>query len=151
MSFEYITGNIFDTSMPAIGHGVNLQGVMGSGIAKLIADRYPEILEEYKEACRTKTLTGGNMLPTATDEPGFYILNLASQDRTGRDARMNWTEQSVKEAVRWAEENSFEGFALPRIGSGIGGLQWDEVREVIETIAKETTVHIEMWSLPDAD
>lgn len=150
MTFEYITGDIFTTKMPAIAQGVNLRGVMGGGIAKLIADRFPEILPEYKQACYSRTLTGGGMLPTLTHIPGFYILNLASQDNLGRDARLPWVESSMRLAVEWAAANFLEGFAVPRIGAGIGGLEWDDVRGTIEDIANDANVHVEMWSLPGA-
>lgn len=150
MSFEYITGDIFTTRMPALAQGVNLRGVMGGGIAKLIADRFPEILPEYKQACYSRTLQGGGILPTLTNIPGFYILNLATQDNLGRDARLNWVESSMIAAVTWAEENFLEGFAVPRIGAGIGGLEWDDVRATIERATENANIHVEMWSLPGA-
>ena len=151
--FVHRVGDLFTTSLPAIGHGVNTHGVMGSGIARIIAGRFPAVLAPYKEACATGALTpGGFQAVKVREDPDLFIFNLASQQRPGKDARLEWLEQSVEKAVSYAKENGFFGFALPRIGAGIGGLDWEsEVRPALEVIAdREDTLTIELWSLPDA-
>lgn len=152
--FVHKTGDIFTTEMPAIGHGVNTYGMMGAGIAKLIANKYPAVLEPYKKACWSKELVPGGFQAVKVEEhPDFYIFNLASQQKPGRDAQVKWVETSMEEAIAYAKANGFVGFALPRIGSKIGGLDWHtEVKPVVERIAaSEDTLMIELWSLPDAD
>lgn len=152
--FIHKIGDIFSTTMPAIGHGVNTQGAMGAGIAYFIAQRFPAVLAPYKEACKSKELIpGGFQAVQVSEDPKFYIFNLASQEKLGRDAKVEWLESSMEAAVTHAKENKFEGFAVPRIGAGIGGLDWDtEAKPLMEKIAsRETSLTIEIWSLPDAD
>jgi O-acetyl-ADP-ribose deacetylase (regulator of RNase III) len=50
MAIKYISGDLFENRFgaEAIGHGCNLQGSMGAGIAKIIKERYPEMYEEYR-------------------------------------------------------------------------------------------------------
>lgn len=153
MAFEHKTGDIFDTKLPAIGHGVNLYGVMGAGIAKAIATVFPQVLNPYKEACKTKQLTPGTMqYVQVQDNPTFYILNLASQDRPGKHARLEWVESSLEAAILFCKTNNLEGFAVPRIGARIGGLAWEDVKEILERVAlQEPDVLVEIWSLPNAD
>lgn len=140
--------------MPAIGHGVNTYGMMGGGIAALIARKFPSVLEPYVEACKTKELVPGGFQAVKIEElPDFYIFNIASQQKPGPDARMEWLESGMEAAIAYAKENGFKGFAVPRIGGNIGGLDWEtESKPVIEAVAaREDSVLVEIWSLPDAD
>lgn len=154
MAFEHKIGDIFTTQMPAIGHGVNVYGMMGAGIAKLIANRFPQVLAPYKQACRDKSLVPGSMQFVRVGEsPDKFILNMASQRRPGKDARLEWIESSAEASFRFAKSRGLAGFALPRIGSNIGGLDWhSEVKPLLERLAaREEGLLIELWSLPDAD
>jgi len=130
-----------------------MKGKMGSGIAKLIADLYPSVLEPYRQACKTQILKVGRVFPVLTEEvPNRWIYNLGSQYDVGANARMDWLEDSVRASVVAARRLGHEGIALPRIGAGIGGLKWPEVRAKIEEIAEENDDFlIEIWSLPNAD
>jgi len=147
------TGDIFTTELPAIGHGVNLQGLMGSGIAYIIAKKFPSVLAPYRQACKSRILQTGRVFPVLTEEqPGLWIYNLASQDQTGADARIDWLEESVRASIVAARRLNHSGIALPRIGAGIGGLTWNEVKTLLETIGDEQDDFlIEIWSLADAD
>lgn len=152
--FVHKVGDIFTTTMPAIGHGVNTYAMMGAGIAAIIAKKFPAVLEPYKKACWSKELVPGGFQAVKVEEgPDFYIFNLASQQKPGRDARVEWIESSMEEAINYAKENGLVGFALPRIGSKIGGLDWHtEVKPAVERIAsREESLTIELWSMPDAD
>jgi O-acetyl-ADP-ribose deacetylase (regulator of RNase III) len=152
--FVHKVGDIFSTTMPAIGHGVNTYGIMGGGIAKIVALKFPAVLEPYKKACRTKELIpGGFQAVKVREAPDFYIFNIASQQKPGPDARAEWLKSAMEAAVAYAKENSLEGFAVPRIGARIGNLDWDtNGKPIIEAIAaREDALTIEIWSLPDAD
>jgi O-acetyl-ADP-ribose deacetylase (regulator of RNase III) len=134
--FSEITGDLFDPShgFEAIGHGVNLKGVMGAGIAKTVSDRYPAIMEPYRQACRTGDLAlGGHQVWEAPD--GLLIVNLATQQELGRDARLWAVADSVTAALDDLEGRGIRRFGVPQLGAGIGGLEWTQVRAELERIA----------------
>ena len=145
---RYMTGDLFDTTMPAIGHGVNTQGAMGAGVAKLVRAHYPEVYRIYREVCASAGgLQPGQMLPVQ-GPTGNWVLNLASQQQLGADARLDWLEASFRTACGFCDAKQLEGFAIPRIGAGIGGLAWEDVREVIERVAdRYPRITVEVWSL----
>lgn len=149
---KFITGDIFETTMPAIGHGVNTQSDMSGGIARAIKAMFPDVWLPYVQACQLGELVPGWFLPVEVrSEPSLLILNLASQEKPGADARLEWLEESMANAISYAELTGLEGFAVPRIGAGIGGLDWEtEVKPLMEKLAAETDVLIEVWSQPDA-
>lgn len=46
-----------------------------------------------------------------------------------------------------AEESGVNRIGMPRIGCGIGGLQWVEVRMIVELLAIESSVEVVVFSL----
>lgn len=138
-------GDLFTTTAPAIAHGVNTHGVMGAGVAKLIRARYEHVYDGYRSAC-----LHGHLLPGGLDvEDGgdVYIYNIASQDKPGPNARLDWLTTGVRAALTHADKHDLDVIAMPRIGCGIGGLDWDDVKPVLEAAAAEFFCDIEVWTL----
>lgn len=46
-----INGDLMESSAQYICHQVNCQGVMGSGVAKQIRAKWPEVFDKYKKVC----------------------------------------------------------------------------------------------------
>lgn len=150
MSFEHRTGDLFaQPDLSALAHGVNCLGAMGAGIAVLFRRRDEEMYRAYREVCETNRLLPGDVFFWQHDD-GSWTYNLASQYYLGADARLNAIRESLTKAVAHAEDNGVSAIGLPRIGSDIGGLDWSDVRRVIEKVAETTPVHVVTVSLPDA-
>ena len=151
----HMTGNIFDTKSLGIGHGVNVDGVMGHGIAVQFRNRFPIMHEAYVLVCKQNSLEPGQTMIWPIQLAGGkfqgYIFNIASQDRPGRNARMEWLRQGVKASLEHAEQAGMSSIALPRIGSGIGGLDAAEVEKLLTSLAAQSPVDIELWTLPAKD
>jgi O-acetyl-ADP-ribose deacetylase (regulator of RNase III) len=138
-------GDVFTTDATYIGHGVNCVGVMGAGIAKTIRDRYPLVYREYKAVCDRGTFRPGDILvlPSRPNNlvkqttPDKMIVNLATQDKPGPDATYDSVFDSLfKFSVVAAQKINKYGkiIAIPEIGCGIGGLEWDKVAKIVETV-----------------
>jgi O-acetyl-ADP-ribose deacetylase (regulator of RNase III) len=138
-------GNLFDSTMPAIAHGVNVKAAMFSGVAAELANRYPEVEEAYNLVCERKVFIPGQMLALKGHD-GKWILNLSSQNNPGADARLPWLEAALTAAFQFVNEECLEGFAMPRIGAGIGGLDWDDVESVVyQQAALNPNILVEVW------
>lgn len=125
-----VKGDLFLSGAPAIGHGVNCRGVMGAGIAKVFRAEYPEMYQKYKSLCERGLLTPGNTWPWQ-DASGLVIYNMASQDEPGANARLEWLARTASRVLVNADARKFDRVAIPQIGCGIGGLEWDDVEEVL--------------------
>lgn len=154
MTIVYKIGDLFSTTLPAFGHGVNIRGVMGSGFALLVKQKHPSVEKTYKKICEDQKLSPGGLLPIFSldqGSKGMWVLNLASQDNPGPAARLEWVKASVTKAFEFCDVQGIEGFALPRIASDIGGLNWEDVKEVLDDVANRyPDVLLEVWSLPTA-
>lgn len=139
------SGNLFNTNAPAIGHGVNIKGLMGAGIAVQFARLWPEMHRQYRGLCGKNILNPGEAFVYHT--PTLTIYNIASQDLPGRHARLDWLSEGVDATLSHAKGAGYDRVALPRIGCGIGGLNWDDVKPVIEGWEVAHGVNVEVWSL----
>ena len=152
MSYNERRGDLFAaTDLDAIAHGVNCSGIMGAGVAKAVADRWPKVLDEYRTLCASRRLLPGDsqvVKATADPDDRFIVFNLATQDRPGPDARLRWVAASVIQMLMWAEStDTVRRIGMPRIGSGIGDLEWVEVRMILELLANESEVEVLAFAL----
>lgn len=142
-------GDIFTTHARAIGHGVNTQGAMGAGIAIQFRTRFPDMEREYRELCKSGKLRGGEVMPWSVKSafgPDLMIFNIASQEKMGANASYDFLINGVKLATDICELSGHPVLALPRIGSGIGGLDEDVVEGILTALAARTKVDIELWT-----
>jgi len=152
MSVIHKEGNIFDTEAPVIGHGVNVQGAMDSGLAATVKEQYPSVFENYKQVCEFGGLVGGTALLLEADESedGLMIANIASQIEPGPNAELKLLEDGLYDTVEQMRDMGVFHLALPKIGAGIGGLDWDVVLDAIESEAEvNPDFTIEVWTYTD--
>lgn len=140
-----VRGNLLNSSAPALAHGVNTDGIMGAGVARLLRDRHPQMFLSYRRACRTGTLSPGGVHAWQTPERR-WIYNVASQQHPGPHARLDWLQTGLKEAAHHARQQGIDRIALPRIGCGLGGLRWVDALPVLQTVTRESHVALEVWT-----
>lgn len=148
MTVEHVVGDLFEQDVAAIGHGVNCKGLMGSGIAVLFKEEFPEMHTKYVELCEAQKLKLGMVWPWKDEELELTVFNMATQFKPGRNADMDAVKTTVQKVLAYCEKKGLESVALPRIGSGIGGLKWDEVAAEIEKLAGPSKVHVVLVTHP---
>lgn len=149
MPFFERTGDLFESpsDLDAVAHGVNCKGVMGKGVALAFAQRYPDMKKHYVALCEQRLMSPGRCDVWVGGHT--YVYNLATQNRPGPDAKLRWVAESVASMLQHAEDHGVGRIGIPRIGCGIGGLQWVEVRMILELLALESTVDLVVYSLDD--
>ena len=124
------SADIFSLDANILVNPVNCRGVMGAGLARQFALRYPSILAPYERACSTKQLVVGGVLMTTPDEdPTIRIANFATKDHWRFPSQIAWIERGVHNLVATLDEPS--SIAIPQLGCGLGGLQWMDVLKAI--------------------
>lgn len=126
----------------AIAHGVNTLGVMG-GFAGIIARDFSEQCDGYQELCEINkthhlTILDGGMAIEAVKANNPVIYHLVTQINPGADARIEFIKESLTSAIEMAKKRGHTSIAIPAIGTGIGGLDYDEtVAELTEHFKEE--------------
>lgn len=140
------TGDLFSTTAGAIGHGVNTKGVMGAGIALQFRKKFPAMFELYRDWCQEGDIEPADSMIWYDEPSNLLVCNIASQDLPGPHAKMEWLIPAVRVTLEHLEKLNIKTLALPRIGSGLGGLDETEVEAALTKLAESSTVDIELWT-----
>lgn len=153
MEIVYKTGNLLDAQTDVIAHQVNCQGVMGSGVAKQIRDKWPRVYDNYVSDCYdyitcTYELLGECQLVQIDDYQ--YVANLFGQDHYGKDGKRYTSYDGIYDALTnlavQMMDNGMESVAFPyKMSSDRGGADWNVVLAMIESVFKNTDITIEIW------
>jgi O-acetyl-ADP-ribose deacetylase (regulator of RNase III) len=138
------SGDLFTSAASAFGHGVNTHGVMG-GIASQFRLRWPEMYDEYRRRCHAAELHPGDLMTWHTTDT--WVFNLVTQNTPGPDARLGWLRESLQKTLAFADREGIDRIAIPRIGCGIGGLDWTDVEPLVRELATASACDLEVWSL----
>lgn len=131
---EYIRGNILHSEAEALVNTVNCVGVMGRGIALQFKNAYPDNFKAYVSACQRSDVQPGRMFVFATGELGNpkHIINFPTKRHWRAKSRMEDIEAGLTDLARVIERLDIRSVAIPPLGSGLGGLRWEDVKPRIE-------------------
>ncbi len=133
MGVTYTDRSIFEIDSEAIVNPVNCVGVSGAGLARQFARRYPENVRLYRQACREGRVTPGRGLITETglDSPR-RIVNFPTKRHWRDESRLSNISLGLRNLHRELLRRDIRSVALPALGVGLGGLDWRDVREIVE-------------------
>ncbi|KXS38103.1 MAG: appr-1-p processing domain-containing protein [Halomonadaceae bacterium T82-2] len=131
---EYTRGNLLEADVEALVNTVNTVGVMGKGIALMFKEAFPENFAAYEDACKHQQVVTGRMFVTQRDAlmGPRWIINFPTKQHWRARTRMEWIESGLEDLKRVIREQDIRSIALPPLGCGNGGLEWDQVRPRIE-------------------
>jgi len=130
---RFVNGNMFDLDADVLVNTVNCVGVMGCGVALAIKQRYPEIYRRYRADCKNATIMpGGVYVYRANDDK--LILQFATKDHWRQLSRLVYIQDGL-DALKKILQQQPPGtvVAIPALGCGHGGLDWDTVKAMIES------------------
>lgn len=130
----YKRGNLLADSAEALVNAVNTVGVMGAGIARQFKKEFPTMFTEYEQACQRGEVILGKMHVVVVDVAGKqkYIVNFPTLAHWSDQSELRHIEAGLQDLVRVVEEKKIESIAIPPLGCGVGGLDWGDVRQLIE-------------------
>jgi len=76
----------------------------------------------------------GRMFVTATGELSGprWVINFPTKKHWRHPSRFEWIEEGLEDLRRVVREKGIRSLALPPLGCGNGGLEWSDVRRLIE-------------------
>jgi O-acetyl-ADP-ribose deacetylase (regulator of RNase III) len=131
---EYKSGDIVRENAEALINTVNCVGVMGRGIALQFKNAFPENFKAYAAACKAEEVQPGRMFVFETGQltNPRYIINFPTKRHWRGKSRMEDIEAGLKALVDTIRRYNIRSIAIPPLGSGLGGLDWPEVKLRIE-------------------
>lgn len=144
MKIEYIQGDLFTTDCLAIVHGCNAQGIMGSGVAKIVKRDFNAAFLRYRESYNFYNARDCNMPLghiSAARFDNVYVVNVVTQNLYGRDTSIRYANYeaialAMANVEQFCKNNNIKSFAMPMIGSGLGNGDWNVIEAIIESEIK---------------
>ena len=131
----YLTrGNILEAEVEALVNTVNCVGVMGKGIALQFRHKFPLNYKSYEQSCKNGDVQLGRMFVYATGSfvGPRYIINFPTKYHWRGKSRTGDIEAGLHDLVAHVKRLNIKSIAVPPLGCGNGGLDWNDVRPIIE-------------------
>ncbi|MDO6628755.1 macro domain-containing protein [Bacillus thuringiensis] len=147
---EIIEGNLLDATEDIIAQQVNCQGMMGSGLAKQIRAKHPEIYKRYTDYCGDKVpyeLLGELNIVAVTGGKYTYVANIFGQLNYGRQNVLYTDYAALELGLRKLKHDAKSNrltVAIPyNLGCGLANGDWDNVvYPMIKEVFKDSSVTI---------
>lgn len=141
MTYREVGGDLL--ARRVIGHGVNAKGVMNAGLAKQVRQKYPGNFQHYKSLVGVHLLFPGRVYAwREPKERGAIVFNLVTQFEPGPEATLWIVRSTMMHLPAEMRRMKVRHIYLPRLGCGIGGLQWKDVRKVIREAARDINITV---------
>ena len=132
-------GDIFEIEgVTSYAHGCNCMGSMGKGIAVQFRQRFPEMYINYNLMCKSGRFKPGDVYDY--NYGNGHVYNMATQYhycKPGQLAKLEYIQETLRKTLELACDAHIESIAMPKIGAGLGGLNWKDVKAVIEKVASD--------------
>lgn len=133
---EYKQGDLLTSDVEAVVNTVNCVGVMGRGIALQFKKQYPENFKHYEAACKRNELVPGKMFVYETDSfiKPRLIINFPTKRHWRGVSRIEDIEKGLLDLINVIQTYNIKSIAVPPLGCGLGGLEWEEVKPRMEAV-----------------
>ena len=141
-----VKGDILLTDAQAIAHGVAPNDHFDTGLALSLRENYPAMAKDFRHYCKLKNRAPGEVWMWGTVEK-FRIFNLLTQEPAKSinghpgAATLQNVNNSLKNLVKALKKEKIKSLALPKLATGYGKLNWDDVLPLI-------TEHLEPLGIP---
>lgn len=131
---EFRRGDILTADVETLVNAVNCVGIMGRGVALQFKKAFPTNFKAYADACARKEVQPGRMFVFETGFLGNpkYIINFPTKRHWRGRSRVEDIDSGLKALADEIRHRSIRSVAIPALGCGLGGLEWDQVRPRIE-------------------
>lgn len=134
---QEVSGDILLTKAQTIAHGIAPNDHFSSGLALALREQWPAMYQDFRHYCHVSHPKPGSAWVWGGAE-GKRLVNLLTQEaplnhhaNPGR-ASVHNVNHALKELRYLIEKEEFASVALPRLATGVGGLDWEDVYPLIK-------------------
>lgn len=140
---KYVKGDLFKSPAKILVNTVNTVGVMGKGVALEFKKQYPEMFYRYKKLCEEKQLDIGKLFLWRKEKK--WVLLFPTKKHWRNPSKIEYIESGLKKLVENWDKLGADSIAFPRLGCGNGGLDWNDVRPLMEKYLKNVPLQIYIY------
>ncbi len=161
-NISLIEGDMFFSNMQTLTISVNLQGIMGKGLASRVKYQFPDVYVFYQDICREKKITAIKpylykretsmdeeladlSLPLNTPNSVKWFLLFATKRKWRENSRLEDIEGGLDWVKKNAKQQGIKSLALPALGCGLGNLTWSDVGPLICRYLHDIDIHVAIY------
>jgi O-acetyl-ADP-ribose deacetylase (regulator of RNase III) len=132
-----VRGDILLSDARAIAHGVAPHDHFNQGLALALRERHPAMAKDFRHYCHQENPRPGHAWLWAG--PERVIIKLMTQEPPSDNkahpgqATAHNVDHALKELRAILKREKIPSVALPKLATGVGGLDWGEVEPLIES------------------
>ncbi len=146
-----VSGDILLSKAQVIAHGVAPADHFNQGLALSLREHYPAMAKDFRHYCQVSHPKAGEIWAWAGAD-GKRVVNLmiqeeapSKQSRPGKATTHN-VNLALRNLRGLIEEEKFASVALPRLATGVGGLDWDEVKPLIDNHLGDLDIPVYLYT-----
>ncbi len=147
-----VEGDILLTKAQVIAHGIAAMDPMNRGLAKSLHEKFPAMHKDFHHWCHQDHPKSGAAWMWG-GVGGTRIVNLITQEggyghgsKPG-PATLKNVGDSLKSLAKMVKKEGFESIAIPRLATGVGGLDWGDVEPLIERYLGELEIPVYVYGV----
>jgi len=130
-------GDLLATDAEALVNTVNTVGVMGKGIALQFRQAFPDNYAAYESACKRGEVQIGKMFVFHRSNNPRIIINFPTKKHWKGKSKIEDIKSGLKSLIEVVKKERIRSIAVPPLGCGNGGLDWKDVKPLIEQAFSE--------------
>lgn len=156
---QYKKGDLLTAPDLCIAHGCNAQGVMGSGVASALRNKWPIVYKNYSSVHNKEGLELGHVYPCHVyiehrlHQPEKKVYNCITQKFYGRDGHQYVDYSAIRACMSKLrtilQATGQTSISMPKIGAGLGGGEWEVIEKIIidELAHTRHGIEVTIWEL----
>ena len=141
--FFYVTGDLLQSKAEALVNTVNCEGYMGKGIAYQFKLQFPDTNADYVKVCKRGALRPGQL--HYFREHGKIVINFPTKDKWRERSKIEYIEHGLDALTDLICDLGIKSIAIPPLGSGNGGLKWNDVKKIISSKLENLATVIDIF------
>lgn len=145
-----VSGDILLSKAGAIAHGIAPNDHFNSGLALSLREEFPSMYKDFRHYCHQyHPKPGSTWIWSGVNH---RIINLFTQEPPKTDhahpgkASVIHVNHALRELAKLITDEGLESVAIPRVATGVGGLDWEEVKPLIYQYLDPLPVPVYLYS-----
>ena len=146
-----VHGDILLSGAQAIAHGVSPNDNFAQGLALALREQWPALYKDFRHYCHTAHPKPGDAWVWGSAD-GKRIVNLLTQEAAYGHGEKPGTatlpnvNHALRALRRVVETEKFSSLALPKLATGVGRLEWDEVLPLVKEHLGDLKVPVYLYT-----
>lgn len=150
-----VTGDILLSKSEAIAHGIAPNDDFKHGLALALREQFPSMVKDFRHWCHSGQPKPGEAWVwsgVGASGAAVRVINLLTQEpapsagqHPGKAsvANVNHALHALKKLIA---EEGFKSVALPKLATGVGGLDWDDVQPMVQKVLGDVDCDIYLYT-----